>query len=182
MTMSELLELFLMLLPVGLLPGGGLAVIAIIQELMVSSGLMEISEAVNIVAISEMTPGALAASAATFVGMRLHGVIGAVIATIAISLPSLVIISLVVKFFSKSFEHERVRAVLACLRVVVLGILASVVVTFGREALFGHGQDALSFAIILAMIAVSFLMMWKKWLNPPLCILIAGAIGALFLR
>ncbi|MCL2546048.1 MAG: chromate transporter [Oscillospiraceae bacterium] len=180
--MAGLLELFILLLPIGALPGGGLAVIAVIQEQMVSAGLMTAAEAVNIVAISEMTPGALATSAATFVGMRLYGLPGAMVATAAISLPTLVIVTLVVKFFSKAFEHKAMRAVLSSLRVVVLGILASVVVIFGRTALFGHSQDILDTALILAMITMSFWVMWKKWLSPPLCILIAGLFGALFLR
>ena len=180
--MTGLLELFVLLLPIGALPGGGLAVIAVIQEQMVATGLMSVSEAVNIVAISEMTPGALATSAATFVGMRLHGVAGAAVATAAISLPSLVIITLVVKFFSKAFEHKITRAVLASLRVVILGILAAVVLTFGREAMFGYSQNILTISIVAAMIALSFVTMWRKWLSPVWCILIAGVFGALVLR
>ena len=90
------LQLFLSFLQVGAFSiGGGYAAMPLIQSQVVTShGWLTMSEFTDLITIAEMTPGPIAVNSATFVGIRIAGVGGAVIATLACILPSCLIVSL----------------------------------------------------------------------------------------
>ena len=97
-----LLELFLTFMKIGAFTfGGGYAMIAMIQEEAERHSWLTREELVDFVALSESTPGPFAVNMATFVGIRTGGVLGAVIATLGIVLPSFIVILIIAKCFEK---------------------------------------------------------------------------------
>jgi len=98
--------LFLAFLKIGAFTfGGGYAMIAMIQAEAERHGWLTQEELVDFVALSESTPGPLAVNMATFVGIRTGGILGAIIATIGIVLPSFIIILIIAKCFEKYISH-----------------------------------------------------------------------------
>ena len=88
------IQLFLSFLQVGALSfGGGYAAMPLIQEQVVNlHSWLSMSEFTNLITIAEMTPGPIAVNSATFVGMQIAGILGAVIATLGCILPSCIIV------------------------------------------------------------------------------------------
>ena len=94
------LELFWVFFLIGAFTfGGGYAMIAMIQQQVVSRGWMETAQIIDFIAIAESTPGPIAVNMATFVGSQMGGVWGAVCATLGIVLPSFVVILIVARCF-----------------------------------------------------------------------------------
>ena len=94
--MSILLQLFLSFVQIGLFSiGGGYAAMPLIQsEVVANHAWLTMSEFTDLITIAEMTPGPIAINSATFVGIRIAGLPGAIIATFGVILPSLFIVSL----------------------------------------------------------------------------------------
>ena len=94
--MEVLLELFWVFFRIGLFTfGGGYAMIPMIQDLIVDEyGWVGTEEIMNFIAISESTPGPFAINMATFVGTSQYGILGAIVASFAVILPSFIIITL----------------------------------------------------------------------------------------
>ena len=98
---KTILKLFFTMFKVGLFTfGGGYAMIAVLEhEFVEKNGWIEKDEFYNMLAVAESTPGPIAINSSTFIGYRLAGVLGSVFATIAMCLPSLIIIYLISLFF-----------------------------------------------------------------------------------
>ena len=97
------LNLFLSFLQVGLFSiGGGYAAIPLIQsQVVTANGWLSLSEFTDLVTIAEMTPGPIAINSATFVGIRIAGIPGALIATLGCILPSCIIVSVLAYIYFK---------------------------------------------------------------------------------
>ncbi|MFA5675826.1 MAG: chromate transporter [Christensenellales bacterium] len=186
--MSEYLLLIWMFFKIGLFTiGGGYAMLPLINSELVAHGLMTQMEVADIIAISEITPGPFAINAATFAGVKLLGIPGGVAATGAIVLPSLIITTLLARYFYKFEDNIIVRRALWGLRPAVTGLIAAAAAVMAAPAFFGVGisqikpdgiflnMDYCSIAIaVLAGIAII-----KFKVSPILIILIAGALGVL---
>ncbi|MBO5925951.1 MAG: chromate transporter [Clostridia bacterium] len=98
---KKLLDLFFTMFKIGLFTfGGGYAMVGILEnELVERKKVMKSEEFLDLLAISESTPGPIAINSATYIGYKLHGVLGSILATLAISLPSLIIIYIISLFF-----------------------------------------------------------------------------------
>jgi chromate transporter len=183
----ELLRLLWTFLKLGAFTvGGGYAIIPLINQEMAASGYMTQAEALDMVAISQMTPGPLAINAATFAGMRAQGVAGAVIATFGVVFPSFVFAILAGKFFFRFQESTLVRSLLLGMRPVVLALIAAAALTLSLETFFLGGAafaweaidlPALAIAVVCAVVTLTV-----KKLPPALLIVAAGVFGAVFLR
>lgn len=183
--MAELLTLFWIFCKIGLFTiGGGMAMLPLVQQELVKRGLMTMSETVDMVAISQMTPGPFAANCATFVGMRLYGIPGAIAATAGVILPSLVICLIVAKIWRRFNKSPLVKSVLSGLKPVVAALVLSGLVSVAASALF-PGGFAFSLAAldihVLIIAAVLAAAMLKTKVSPVLLILAAGVYGAVFL-
>ncbi|MBQ7354570.1 MAG: chromate transporter, partial [Clostridia bacterium] len=99
----ELLELFFCFFQIGLFSiGGGYVAIPLIESRVVeANGWLTAGEFADLVTVAEMTPGPIALNAATFVGNRLHGIWGGVIATLGCITPSLIIVGLLAVLYNK---------------------------------------------------------------------------------
>ena len=102
------LKLFLSFLQVGVFSiGGGYAAIPIIQSQVVDSNhWLSMGEFTNLVTIAEMTPGPVSINSATFVGIRIAGIPGAIVATLGCILPACIIVSVLAIWFIVSFPAQ----------------------------------------------------------------------------
>ena len=107
------LELLFKFFRIGLFTiGGGYAMLPLMQHEIEINNWITSQEFVDIIAIAEMTPGPIAINAATFIGYRVGGVLGSVVATTAVVLPSLLIILLLSRILARYQEHAFVEACL----------------------------------------------------------------------
>ena len=108
------LQLFLSFLQIGLFSfGGGYAAMPLIQGQVVSThGWLSMSEFTDLITISQMTPGPIAVNSATFVGIKIAGIPGALIATIGCILPSCIIVTLIAKPYLKYQNVDTLQSVL----------------------------------------------------------------------
>lgn len=167
------LKLFLSFFKLGLFSfGGGYAMIALLEQ-EVAMNYPEISqgEIVDILAISEMTPGPIAINSATFFGYRVGGVMGSLIATLSVILPSFIIMSILIYILNKYRQSETIEQFLSGVKPVIIGLILSGAYAIGKNAFI----DIRSFIIAgLAFYFVSF----KKF-NGIYAIIIAGVAGAI---
>ena len=130
------LQLFLTFMKIGAVTfGGGYAMIPIIEnEVSVKKGWVQPEELLEVVAISETTPGPIAICAATFIGYRTAGVFGAFAATFGVVLPSFVIIY-IISLFLRAFEELKViKYAFFGIRAGVLALLIKAVISMFQKA------------------------------------------------
>lgn len=120
-----LLELFIRFLKVGIVGfGGGWAILPIIErEVVEEAKWLSKSEYLNLVAIAGSTPGPVAVNAATYVGFKLAGPLGAFIATSAVVLPPFTIVSLIAYALAAYTTNRLVQALLNGLKAAVIGLI-----------------------------------------------------------
>lgn len=116
--------------------GGGYAMIPLLEREIAAHGWLSTTEFLDIVAISQMTPGAIGVNAATYIGFRTGGVIGALVATLGLVLPSLILVILAARFFLRFQERPAVQAVLGGIRPVTIGLIGSAVLFFMENSIF----------------------------------------------
>ncbi|KGG79851.1 chromate transporter [Caloranaerobacter azorensis H53214] len=167
------IKLFISFLKIGVFSfGGGYAMLPLIQEEVITkNGWINLKEFVDILAISQMTPGPIAINSATFLGYKIGGVLGAVVSTLAVITPSLVIILLIAHFLRKFKESKYVDWFFKGLRPVIIGLIASAAILVAKNTII----DIKSLIITLA---IFYLVTYKK-LHPILCIVIAGGLGVI---
>lgn len=177
-----LLELFLIFLKIGAFTfGGGYSMIAMIQYEAEQHGWLSQPELVDFVALSESTPGPLAVNMATFVGMKTGGLLGAVIATLGVVLPSFVIILIIAKCYQRFKTSKAVDSVMSGLKPAVVGMIGAALLSVGRTVFFPSGLQAdrftqASFWVFLGIFAVSAVLVFKK-VNPIKIIVLSAAVG-----
>lgn len=132
-----LLQLFYIFFKVGLFGfGGGYAILSLIYQDIQVFGILSADDFSNLVALSQVTPGPIAINAATFVGMKTAGIIGAIVATTAVSLPSFVLIMLAIAFINKFKDNTYVQYVLMGIKPATVGLMASAFVFMASTALW----------------------------------------------
>ena len=129
------LQLFLTFMKIGVVTfGGGYAMIPIIEnEISVKKGWISGDDLLEVVAISETTPGPIAICAATFIGYQICGVFGAFCATFGVVLPSFVIIYIISLFLRRFEQLEVIKYAFFGIRAGVLALLVKAVVSMFRK-------------------------------------------------
>jgi chromate transporter len=177
----RLLQLFWLCLRVGLFTfGGGMAIVPLVQQSLVSEGFMTMDESIDMIAVSQMTPGPFAVNAATFAGTKLAGFPGAVLATLGMTLPSVLITLLVARFFFSFHKRPAVRAALGGIRPAVLALITGAVWSTAQAALILPGGGADIWGLVMALAVFALLQRTK--VSPALLLLLCGAVGAAALR
>lgn len=174
------LQLFLSFLKIGAFSfGGGYAAMPLIQnEVVTGHGWLGMSEFTDLITISQMTPGPIAINSATFVGMKIAGVPGAVVATLGCILPSCVIVTLIARLYMKYRNLDTLQRVLRFLRPAVVAMIAAagasiIVTSFWGEETVDLSSVRLSSVAIFA-ISLALLMKGKK--NPIFVMVAAGLL------
>ncbi|WP_366923692.1 chromate transporter [Metallumcola ferriviriculae] len=114
--------------------GGGYAMIPIIQRDLVKREWFEEEEFLDLIAVAQSIPGAIAVNAAILVGYRLGGIIGALAATLGAVLPSFLVILLVASLLVKFWEYPYISGFLAGARPAVVGLLLYAALSLGKKA------------------------------------------------
>ena len=131
-------KLFLTFLEIGAVSfGGGYGMISLIREAVLSNHWLTESEFINFIAVSESTPGPLAVNMATFIGSSQGGVLGSLLATLGVVLPSFVIILLIAAVLSNLLKYAGVQAFLSGVRPCVVALILATALTMGLSTLFG---------------------------------------------
>ncbi len=173
------LELFLSFLQVGLFSiGGGYAAIPIIESQVVEKyAWLSLNEFTDLITIAEMTPGPIAVNSATFVGIKIAGIQGAIIATLAVILPSLFIVSLLANIYFKYRNIDFMQKILSTLRPVIVALIASAGLSILLNVLFSGNISIDNLNIIaLILFILCFITIRKSKINPVLAMLITGII------
>ncbi len=190
--MMLFLELFYTFLKIGMFSfGGGYGMLSVIQgEVVVRHGWLSASEFTDIVAVSQMTPGPIGINSATYVGytavlnsgaQEWLAVIGSLVASFAVMLPSIVLMLLVSRFFMKYSRHRSVEDVFKALRPAVVGLIASAALLLMTKENFGSPVDAsLQFGVSVALFVAAFVAMKFFKISPILILLLAGIFGGVF--
>ena len=177
------LKLFLSFIQIGLFSiGGGYAAMPLIQAQVVEQyGWLSMNEFIDLITIAEMTPGPIAVNSATFVGIRIAGIGGALVATFGCILPSLFIVSFLSYIYTKYKNISTLQSVLASLRPAVVALIASAGLNILLKVMFGDGAMAWSNLNIigLCLFAAAFFVLRKFKLNPILVMVLCGAAGLL---
>ncbi len=163
--------------------GGAYAAIPIIRDMVLSYGWITDETLSYMIAVAESTPGPIMVNLATYVGARQAGVLGAIIATFAVVLPSFLIIILIMSVFKHILENKYVKAVLDGLKPCVIGIILATGMVMTIENIVKIQEKtvdirALIIAIILATMMVVAKKGFKKALSPIQLICISAILGA----
>ena len=190
--MMLFLELFYTFFKIGLFSfGGGYGMLSVIQGEVVSRhGWLSAAEFTDIVAVSQMTPGPIGINSATYVGYTAVlnsgspewlAVIGSFVASLAVMLPSLVLMLVVSRFFMKHSKNRNVEAVFAALRPAVVGLIASAALLLMTKENFGSPVETpLQFGVSVTLFVAAFVAMKFFKVSPILILLLAGAFGGVF--
>ena len=173
-------QLFWAYLKIGILGfGGGYAMLSMIQfEVVDHYNWMTMEEFADIVALSQMTPGPVSINLATFIGYTMGGFLGSLIATLAIVLPSLLLLVFVLRFLFKNKDNYIVKTTLSSTKPVIAGLIFVAALTMMNPTSFvDFGLHQNNISVIIC--AVSFIgVFWAK-INPILLIIASGLVGYL---
>ena len=106
----------------------------LIEQAVLENGWMTAEDIVDFIAVSESTPGPFAVNVSTYVGYEMGGIPGAFCATLGIVLPSFIIILIVAKIYERFKKSRAVTGVMAGLKPVVIGLIATAVITTAQAA------------------------------------------------
>lgn len=162
------LELFWSFVQVGLFcVGGGYASMPLIQAQVIDvHGWLSMSEFIDIFTISQMTPGPIGINAATFVGMKVAGFLGAIVATLGFVTPSFILGIILAKLIFKYGNIGVIKGILNGLRPAVVALICSAGMSFIFLALFNTEKMPINVADIdylgLFVLIVAFIAVRKK--------------------
>lgn len=175
------LQLFLSFLQIGALSfGGGYASMPLIEaQIVTSHGWLTMTEFSNLVTIAEMTPGPIAVNAATFVGTKVAGVLGALVATAGCILPACVLVMLIARLYLKYRNLTVLQSVLGSLRPAVVAMIASAGLTILMNAFWGGRTVVLANTnyVMVAIFVLSFVLLRKTKLSPIAVMVLAGVLN-----
>ena len=188
--MSLLIQLFLEFFKIGLFAvGGGLATIPFLHQLAEKYTWFTVETLVDMIAISESTPGAMGVNMATYVGFHIKGILGGLAAPLSLVLPSVIIIVIISKILDKFKSSAIVQNALYGLRAASTALIAAAGIGVAKIAFLHVGEDGSLVlsklfsiinwkAIVLALAIWYGLVKWKK--HPILYIVAAAVIGIVF--
>ena len=152
-TILEYLEIFWSMFLIGLTTfGGGYAMMAIIEnELGEKKHWLDKGELLDYIAIAQITPGIIAVNVSTFVGRKRKGIFGAVMATLGVITPSIIIIMIIAAVLVNFADNEYVKHAFAGIRVCVCALILKATIKFFRETVV----DILTLIVFLAVFIVA---------------------------
>ena len=185
-----ILELFLTFFKIGALTfGGGYAMIPFVREQVLAHGWLTEEELLNMIAVSESTPGPIAVNMATFVGSNEAGILGSAAATLGVVLPSFIIILIISTLLKNFLKYKGVKAFLSGVRPCVVSLILGTAITLFLSVLLGIGEKDLTlnvdlWGIIIFAIVVAISLIYKKIKgkkpSPILMIAISACLGMIF--
>lgn len=167
--------------------GGGYAMLSLIEREIVGHGWISEQMFTDIVAISQMTPGPIGINSATYIGYvapaendpslasPLWGILGSLICTLVVVLPSFILVAKTSHFITKHHESGIIKAIFSGLRPVVVGLIASAALMLMNADNFGSTSPQVITSVIIC--AVSFAIVFFTKIHPILVICLSGLAG-----
>lgn len=168
------IDLFRVFFKIGLFTlGGGFAMIPQIEaEIVDKRQWMKREEFIDLIAIAQTCPGALAVNMSVFIGYRLRRLAGAICTTVGVALPSFAIILLIAMFFHRFQDNAVVASMFNGIRPAVVALIAAPVFSLAKSA---------RIALTNCWIPVgSALLIWLLGVNPIYVLVVAGMCGYLY--
>jgi len=180
------LQIFVSFFQIGLFSiGGGYAALPLIENQVIDvHNWLSLADFADLITISQMTPGPIALNAATFVGTRVGGLLGAIVATVGCITPSCIIVLTLAYFYYKYKNISTIQGVLKGLRPAVVSLIASAGISILSLALFKtegvtitnmNLSDINFVSVILVALGLFFLRKFKA--NPIHVMILSGIIG-----
>ncbi|MGM9859683.1 MAG: chromate transporter [Muribaculaceae bacterium] len=167
--------------------GGGYAMLSLIQSEIVSPGWITEKMFTDIVAISQMTPGPIGINSATYIGYSapmaalgphtsaFWGVLGALICTLVVVIPSFLLTRYVGHFVARHRNSTAIEGIFRGLRPVVIGLIASAALILMNEENFGSSTSEVTISVIIVLATLAINLFTK--IHPILLICAAGLAG-----
>lgn len=186
--MNILLNLYIVFFKIGLFGfGGGYAMIGMIQSQITSLSWIDETEFIRMIAVAEMTPGPISINLATYVGYKMAGLLGALVATMGVATPSLLILIFISNLLFKYYEHPLTTLIFQYIKPVIAGLILTAALKISYNA-FLNAQTAsnndtfalsnINFISVFTFCLILFLEYGtKKKIHPILYLLISGVIG-----
>ena len=183
------LYLFLEFFKVGLFTfGGGYAMIPLIKEVVLTRGWMSEDHFLDMIGLSEVTPGPIAINMATFIGSEQGGIIGSTLATLGVILPAFLIMLLISILLKKFMKNRFLQASLHGIKFVAIALISSSAIILLCDVLFPYTLNEGNFSIspnldcikiFVLIIAGYFLLklVFKRKPSPIVVIIMAALIG-----
>ncbi|MGL4572123.1 MAG: chromate transporter [Clostridium sp.] len=172
--MSLIIQLFFTFLKIGTFSfGGGYAMIPFIQrEIITNNHWIAPSTFMDIIGISQMTPGPVAINSATFVGYKVSGVFGSMAATLGVVTTSFILVSIASKMMEKFKESKVLKAALLGMRPVLIALIIQAFIDLAKDAY-------VDIKSVIITLIIGGLLLSKK-VHPIISIVIAGILGIIF--
>lgn len=179
--------------------GGGYAMLSLVEHSVVNPGWISETMFTDIVAISQMTPGPIGINSATYIGYvapgsvnpelatPLWGILGSILATSAVILPSFFLVIYASHFIRKHHDSDIIKSIFAGLRPVVVGLIASAAILLMNAANFNPNGISWQLWVNIAICVIAFILVYYKFpfkgkhinIHPILVIILAGTAGYL---
>lgn len=164
--------------------GGGYGILPVIQQQVVNQNhWLTLKEFTDVVTISQMTPGPIALNASTFVGMKMSGILGAIVATFGCAFPTAVLALIVGHYYYKYRDMTLVKGIFEGLRPAIVSLIASAGMSILFLSLFNTEVFTVGVlshvdwkAVVMFVISLFILRKWKT--NPIYIMIGSGAVGA----
>ncbi len=183
----KILELFMIFFKIGSISfGGGYAMIPFLRYETISRGLMDEASILNMIAVSQVTPGPIATNMATFVGYTNGGFLGAVFTTIGVTLPSLLLVLFVTRFILDKLTDRVKTIIFYGLRPTVCALLFITATTLPFKEFFANVDFSKINSILPNINYFSFFLALftyisiKKYNKPIPTLLICGFISVIY--
>ena len=169
--MSKIILLFLIFLKIGAFSfGGGYAMLPFIQQEFINKyHFITNQEFLDLLAISQSTPGPIAINSATFVGFKTAGFWGSLAASVGVVIFSLIGLTIISHLLDKFKNNKKVENLLTVLRPITLGFILAAAVSSGKEITWG-AYDIIAFLVALYLLK-------KEKVGSIAIVFIFGAIG-----
>jgi chromate transporter len=170
-----LLSLFWEFFKTGLFAiGGGMATVPFLFRMGENTGWFNASMLADMIAVSESTPGPIGVNMATYVGFTVASIPGAIVATLGLVAPSVIIILIISVFLSNFKDYPVVKTVLTVLRALVIGLLLYAFYQIATIALV----DVKTYVMFAVFVVLA---LWQKKVHPIFWILLGAVLGLLLL-
>ena len=172
--MKLLVQLFLTFAKMGMFTvGGGYAMFPIMkQELALKHKWVTEEEILDYYAIGQCTPGIIAVNVATFVGLKVGGLLGAISSTIGVIFPSVVIIMIIAAFINNFADLWFVQSAFSGIRVVVIVLILNTIISMWKKSI----KNKFSFIVML----IAFVLSFFNILASALVVVISGVAGIVY--
>lgn len=182
--MPKLLLMFIEFFKTGLFAvGGGLATIPFLREISNTYGWYSLNDLSTMIAVSESTPGPMGVNMATYVGFSQYGVFGAIVVTLGLVLPSIIIICIIANFLEKFKEAQLVQEIFSGLKPAVVAFIAVATIDILVTTLFGGYNQILhnfNWKQLICLVVLLLVSHYKPKVHPIWFIVASAAVGIVF--